>query len=566
MFNVLRNFKTSWKSVLPFIVALVGMAQFAQAQHGIGVTNPHASAALEISSTNKGILFPRMTTTQRDAITSPAEGLMIYNTTTSCINTYKGGAWKSACDANDMGVWGLTGNTATTPGTNFVGTTDAQDLVFKTNGTERMRILSTGEIGMNVTTPTNRLHISATNPIRLQGMVYGAATDSLVTVDGTGVLRQRSLANILLTAGPMTFTSLVTFNGGITSAGPNTLNGTTTVTGTTNLNTTGTGTTNIGNCAGPSTTNIDGATNINTACASPTTIGNTTNGVTNINGTTTATGVTNINTTGTAATNIGATGGTTNITGTTNTTGATNLNTTGSGITTIGNTSATTNVVGATNINTSGSGITTVGNASSTTNIAGNTLNITNLPSGSGADSVLVIDPATGRAKKVSMAMVGANAFTADNGLTKTASNVQLGGALIQNTTVTLANFNMNFATTGTGNVGVNAATPNSKFQVNGSFATKVATKSANYTADATDHILFVDASGAARTITLPSAVGLDGRQYIIKKKDSSTNAVIIAADGSETIDGDATVSLTMQWSVRTIVSDGANWMIISNQ
>jgi hypothetical protein len=565
MFKTLRNFKVSIKSTL-LLFAIVGMAQFAQAQHGIGVTNPHASAALEISSTNKGILFPRMTTAQRDAIGSPAEGLMIYNTTTNCINTFRGGAWKSNCDANDMGVWGLTGNTATSPGTHFLGTTDAQDLIFKTNGTERMRILSTGEIGMNVTAPTNRLHINATNPARFEGLQAGVNTDEIMTVDATGVLRKRSLANILLTADPMTFTNLVTFNGGITSAGPNILNGTTTVTGTTNLNTTGTGTTNIGNCAGPAITNIDGATNINTACGSTTTIGNTTNGVTNISGTTGVTGVTNINTTGTAATNIGATGGATNITGTTTVTGATNLNTTGSGVTTLGNASATTNVVGATNINTTGSGITTVGNASSTTNIAGNTLNITNLPSGSGADSVLVIDPTTGRAKKVSMAMVGANAFTADNGLTKTASNVQLGGTLIQNTTVTLANFNMNFATTGTGNVGVNAATPNSKFQVNGSFATRIATKSANYTADATDHIIIVDASGGNRTITLPSAVGLDGRQYIIKKKDSSANSAIIAAAGSETIDGDATVSLTMQWSVRTIVSDGANWMIISNQ
>ncbi len=537
MFNLTHFTKKAVGAILPFFIILF-LANEANAQHGIGVTNPHASAALEISSTKKGILFPRMNTTERDAIATPAEGLMIYNTITNCINTFRGGAWKSNCDANDMAVWGLTGNTATTPGTHFVGTTDAQDLLFKTTGTERMRILAGGNIGINTLAPTNRLHVQATNPVRFDGFVSGVAGDSIVTVDATGVLRQRSAANVLLTgaatAGPVTFTNLTTFNAGLTSSGPNILNGTTTVTGPTNINNTGTGTTTIGNCAGPSTTNIDGAANINVACASPTTIGNSTNGVTNINGTTTVTGTNNLNTTGT-------------------------------GINNIGNATATTNVTGATNINTSGTGITTVGNASSTTNIAGNTLNITNLPSGSGADSVLVIDPTTGRAKKVSMAMVGANAFTADNGLTKTASNVQLGGTLIQATTVTLGANNLNFATNSTGNVGINTAAT-SRFAVNGSFATAIATKTASYTATIEDHILIVDASGGARTITLPTAAGITGRQYIIKKKDSSVNVVTIAADGSETIDGDATIAISMQWQVRTLVSDGANWMIISNQ
>ncbi len=42
--------------------------------------------------------------------------------------------------------WSLTGNAGTTPGTNFIGTTDNQDLVFKTNGTEKMRIKSSGNV------------------------------------------------------------------------------------------------------------------------------------------------------------------------------------------------------------------------------------------------------------------------------------------------------------------------------------------------------------------------------------------------------------------------------------
>jgi hypothetical protein len=50
------------------------------AQVGIGTTTPEASAALDITSTTKGLLLPRMTATQRDAISSPAQGLIIFCT------------------------------------------------------------------------------------------------------------------------------------------------------------------------------------------------------------------------------------------------------------------------------------------------------------------------------------------------------------------------------------------------------------------------------------------------------------------------------------------------------
>lgn len=55
---------------------------------GIGTTSPNASSIVDISSTTGGFLPPRMTTTQRDAISSPAAGLVIYNTTTSKLQVY----------------------------------------------------------------------------------------------------------------------------------------------------------------------------------------------------------------------------------------------------------------------------------------------------------------------------------------------------------------------------------------------------------------------------------------------------------------------------------------------
>ena len=53
------------------------------------------SAQLDLNSTTKGLLPPRMTTAQRDAISSPAKGLMVYNTTDKSLNVYTGSQWEA---------------------------------------------------------------------------------------------------------------------------------------------------------------------------------------------------------------------------------------------------------------------------------------------------------------------------------------------------------------------------------------------------------------------------------------------------------------------------------------
>jgi hypothetical protein len=60
---------------------------------GIGTSSPNAAARLDVTSTTSGFLPPRMTTTQRDAIGSPPNGLMLYNTTTNKLQVRAGGAW-----------------------------------------------------------------------------------------------------------------------------------------------------------------------------------------------------------------------------------------------------------------------------------------------------------------------------------------------------------------------------------------------------------------------------------------------------------------------------------------
>lgn len=66
------------------------------AQVGIGTSSPNASSVLDLSSTTKGFLPPRLTTAERDLIDPVTVGLVIFNTTTNCLNFY-GGAWIEAC-------------------------------------------------------------------------------------------------------------------------------------------------------------------------------------------------------------------------------------------------------------------------------------------------------------------------------------------------------------------------------------------------------------------------------------------------------------------------------------
>lgn len=90
------------------------------------------SAILDLKSTDKGLLVPRMTSAQKTAIASPATGLLIYQTDgTSGFYYYTGAAWIPLSSAS-VG-WSTTGNAGTVAGTNYVGTSDGAAFVGKSN-------------------------------------------------------------------------------------------------------------------------------------------------------------------------------------------------------------------------------------------------------------------------------------------------------------------------------------------------------------------------------------------------------------------------------------------------
>ncbi len=136
------------KVLLSLALSMSVMGAIAQKDNvGIGTTKPDQSAVLDISSSTKGLLTPRMTLQQRNSIQSPAQGLMVYQTDMlSGFYFYDGKDWKpmtSETNANsvaDANNWGLTGNAGTDAAVNFIGTSDAQALVFKAYGEQAGKI------------------------------------------------------------------------------------------------------------------------------------------------------------------------------------------------------------------------------------------------------------------------------------------------------------------------------------------------------------------------------------------------------------------------------------------
>jgi hypothetical protein len=76
---------------------------------GLGANMINETAQLDITSNNKGLLIPRLSTIQRNAIQNPANGLMIFNTTSSCLNYYDGTItrWLSMCGTYDPAKFDL---------------------------------------------------------------------------------------------------------------------------------------------------------------------------------------------------------------------------------------------------------------------------------------------------------------------------------------------------------------------------------------------------------------------------------------------------------------------------
>ena len=133
-------------SIVLLLLLLVKMPATAQ-NIGINATgaSPNASAILDVSSTSKGLLMPRMTSAQRNAIATPAEGLKVYDTDTKTFWFYNGTGWIQSATGSAINFWSLNGSN-----------------IFNNNA---------GNVGIGINTPLAPLHIKNDNEaLRIQGI------------------------------------------------------------------------------------------------------------------------------------------------------------------------------------------------------------------------------------------------------------------------------------------------------------------------------------------------------------------------------------------------------------
>jgi hypothetical protein len=108
-----------------FLLLISHSTQLAAQNIGIGTTTPNASAQLDVSSTTKGILIPRMSDAEKNAIPSPAQVLIVFNTNTNSFQYYNGVSWANISHSGIISgtankvpkfnsPWGLTANTLIT--------------------------------------------------------------------------------------------------------------------------------------------------------------------------------------------------------------------------------------------------------------------------------------------------------------------------------------------------------------------------------------------------------------------------------------------------------------------
>ena len=154
-------------------------------QVAISTTNstPHSSAMLEVKSTTKGLLLPRMTTINRLSIASPADGLMVYDTDNEKLYVYQNG-WRAMID-----------NT------------------YWTKSTTRDRVYNSSDsIGIGTSIPTERLDVNGN--IRSRGRIEA---DGVVEAHGVSSIGSLYVSGTSLLTGSVTGNSAASFSGNINS-------------------------------------------------------------------------------------------------------------------------------------------------------------------------------------------------------------------------------------------------------------------------------------------------------------------------------------------------------------
>jgi hypothetical protein len=163
---------------------------------GIGLAN--ATSILELSSTTQGFLPPRMTTTQRDAIASPATGLVIYNTTTLAPNVYNGTSWVGMGGDNIYTADGtLTSNRTITSGGNNLSFLGAGKLIL--NGSTSA--FASGNLEITNNTSYYSPIVISNNASSFRGVVVGTSNHFVFGYGGSSAPAPLANKSLLMSVG-----------------------------------------------------------------------------------------------------------------------------------------------------------------------------------------------------------------------------------------------------------------------------------------------------------------------------------------------------------------------------
>ena len=196
------------KKLIIITLLLAVFTQFNSYAQNVGInqdgSTPDPSAMLDINEDSTGILIPRVALIASNVaapVTAPAISLMVYNTDTAGIVPndvtpgyyYWDGTKWLRLNTGDGDSWLLEGNAGTTVGTNFLGTTDNQDLAIHSNNIEAIRVDTTGYVGIATSDPKVTLEVNGAVAMRSSGSVQALTADNQsVTVGNRSYIRLSS--------------------------------------------------------------------------------------------------------------------------------------------------------------------------------------------------------------------------------------------------------------------------------------------------------------------------------------------------------------------------------------
>ncbi len=550
----MQRLKTALSSKVTLLLLgflTIAVVSNGQLKIGDNPTSIQKSSILELESSRQGLLLPRLADTTSINALNPPDGMIIYLNTDNSLRLRSNGYWKKIADLSEASAnWSLKGNSGTNPATNFIGTVDGQPLVIRTSNNERLRIDANGNVGIGTNAPTAKLEVNGT--VKFDTLATGTNELNVLVLAADGSVYKRTMSSSAFQNAIKAINGIQKQTLSITAQ-----------------------TTNTKDTLTVENRSTDSTIALYLPVMDSTTTSSRPYGLLTYSDWQKVQSAIQTITIGAVATGSNVNGATISTTGTTRTITLTPADATNAGIVTAGRQ-------------------TFGGSKTFQDSVTINSpLTLNSVANNSTIDSVLVINNGVVQKRKVSSAAFG-NAIRSINNNRDTAQTFVFTGAgtdltvstngtdsirlnvpsastsargVVTTTTQTFGgnkNFQDSVNAAVTMKVG-SAGYANSTVQVAGSISMAIRAVSANTTIDATDNTVLVNTTSGALTITLPSASGISGRIYTIKKIGTGgiDNQLTVSPAGGATIDGGSSYIIYNDYTYVTLQTDGTNWYII---